>query len=313
MTEISNVETLLIPADAVAEWLSAIDVAEVTKKSYRCGLRSFEEYALQHGLDIDSLETSDVVAFKRELLERLSPGTVSTYLKGVRSFFKWAGNDAFPDVASSVKGAPLSRDFKKDTLTVSQARKLLETAYGDTVQERRDYAILSLMLRTGLRDVEVVRANVGDIKPHSGAMVLFVHGKGRSEKDDFVVLTDALLKDIYRYLDERKGLSPADPLFTSTSNRNKGGRLTTRSVSGIVKQALRAIGLDSERYTAHSLRHTSVTYALLGGATLEEAQKMARHADISTTMQYAHHIDRVRSNAEARVSSYLDDGLGTSN
>lgn len=81
------------------------------------------------------------------------------------------------------------------------------------------------------------------------------------------------------------------------------------SVSGIVKQALRNIGLDSERYAAHSLRHSSITYALMAGATLEETQKMARHADISTTMIYAHHVDRVRSNAEARVSGCLDEVL----
>lgn len=309
MTEAHYNETLLIPADTIAEWLDALDVAEVTKRSYRCGLRALEEYIIDHDLDIDHLETSDVVAFKKELLMRLSPGSVSTYLKGVKSFYRWAESDGFPDVASKVKGAPLSRDFKKDTLTREQAKRLLKEAYGETLQEKRDYAILSLMLRTGLRDIEVVRANVGDIKPHSGVMVLFVHGKGRSEKDDFVVLADTLLADINRYLDARKNPSPADPLFISTSNRNKGGRLTTRSVSGIVKKALRNIGIDSERYTAHSLRHTSVTYALLGGATVEEAQKMARHADISTTMVYAHHIDRVRHASEYRVSSYLDDDL----
>ncbi len=102
------------------------------------------------------------------------------------------------------------------------------------------------MLRTGLRDIEVTRANVGDVKPHSGIMVLFVHGKGRSEKDDFVVLANALLADINRYLDARGHCSPADPLFASTSNRNKGGRLTTRSVSGIVKQALRNMAQQHE-------------------------------------------------------------------
>ena len=309
MTNRRDNETLLIPTDVIAEWLGDIDVAEVTKRSYRCGLRSLEEYAIENGLDVDALETSDIVAFKKELLTRLSPGTVSTYLKGVKSFYKWADSDGFPDVASKVKGAPLSRDFKKDTLTREQAKRLLAEANGESEQERRDYAILSLMLRTGLRDIEVVRADVGDIKPHSGVMVLFVHGKGRSGKDDFVVLADALLTDINRYLDARGHCSPTDPLFASTSNRNKGGRLTTRSVSGIVKQALRNIGLDTERYTAHSLRHTSVTYALMAGATLEETQKMARHADISTTMVYAQHVDRVRSNAEARVSAYLDDDL----
>ena len=306
MTEYRDNETLLIPADVIAEWLGDIDVADVTKRSYRCGLRSLEEHAIEHELDIDALETSDIVAFKKALMARLSPGTVSTYLKGVKSFYKWADSDGFPDVASKVKGAPLSRDFKKDTLTREQAKRLLAEAKGESEQERRDYAILSLMLRTGLRDIEVVRADVGDIKPHSGVMVLFVHGKGRSGKDDFVVLADALLADINRYLDARGRCSPADPLFASTSNRNKGGRLTTRSVSGIVKQALRNIGLDTERYTAHSLRHTSVTYALMAGATLEETQKMARHADISTTMVYAQHVDRVRSAAENRVSSFLD-------
>lgn len=76
-----------------------------------------------------------------------------------------------------------------------------------------------------------------------------------------------------------------------------------------MKQALRSIGLDSERYSAHSLRHTSITHSLLAGATLEEAQKMARHANISTTMIYAHHVDRIRSNAEAKVGSYLDEVL----
>lgn len=76
-----------------------------------------------------------------------------------------------------------------------------------------------------------------------------------------------------------------------------------------MKQALRNIGLDSERYAAHSLRHTSVIYALMAGVTVEETQKMARHADISTTMQYAHHVDRLRHASEYRVSAYLDDDL----
>lgn len=74
MSEHRDNEPLLIPADVIAEWLGGIDVADVTKKSYRCGLRSLEEYAINNGLDIDSLETSDIVAFKKELMTRLSPG-----------------------------------------------------------------------------------------------------------------------------------------------------------------------------------------------------------------------------------------------
>lgn len=96
-------------------------------------------------------------------------------------------------------------------LTREQAKRLLKEAQEVSTQEKHDYAILSLMFRTGLRDIEVVRADVGDIKPHSGVMALYVHGKGRSEKDDFVALTEALQADIDRYLAEKKTSPPPIP------------------------------------------------------------------------------------------------------
>lgn len=81
--------------------------------------------------------------------------------------------------------------------------------------------------------------------------------------------------------------------------------MTTRSVSRIVKDALRDEGISSARLTAHSLRHTAVTFALLGGASVQQAQAMARHASISTTMIYAHNLDRMAAGAEHSVDAYL--------
>ena len=83
--------------------------------------------------------------------------------------------------------------------------------------------------------------------------------------------------------------------------------MTTRSISRIVKTALVSAGLDSDRLTAHSLRHTTATQNLLNGASLEETQQLLDHSRISTTMIYAHALDRARNNSEERIARALFD------
>lgn len=81
--------------------------------------------------------------------------------------------------------------------------------------------------------------------------------------------------------------------------------MSTRTVSRVAKDSMRRVGIDDRWHTAHSLRHTAVTLALLGGAGERDAQMMARHADVSTTMIYAHDIDRIANAAEKSVDAYL--------
>lgn len=64
-------------------------------------------------------------------------------------------------------------------------------------------------------------------------------------------------------------------------------------------------GLDDDRLTTHSLWHTAVTLALLGGATLQQAQSMARHTNINTTLVYSHNLDRVSQAGEFAVDKML--------
>jgi len=81
--------------------------------------------------------------------------------------------------------------------------------------------------------------------------------------------------------------------------------MTTRSISGIVKDRFTGAGYDSERLTAHSLRHTAGTLNLLNGGTLEETQQLLRHSNINTTMIYLHHLDRAKNNSEARIAAAI--------
>ena len=95
------------------------------------------------------------------------------------------------------------------------------------------------------------------------------------------------------------------PLFTSAANRNNGERMTTRSISRIAKQALVNAGFCSEKYTAHSFRHTAGTIALRNNVNITEVQKMLGHKNIIPTLIYAHDIDREKNNTEIIISNSI--------
>lgn len=103
----------------------------------------------------------------------------------------------------------------------------------------RDYAIIVLMITGGLRTVEVARANIGDIRNIGESTVLFIQGKGKIEKNDYVKLPDAVEKAIRTYLSSRKDdKSDTSPLFVSGSNNNNGKRLTERVYTHRKKEQL---------------------------------------------------------------------------
>ena len=297
-----------VDEEIIGRWMASLDLASGTKETYLSGFKAFCWFVRSTSLDFDELTRDDVKSFKEYLVneKKLKPATVSSYLASVRSFYAYSEDNGIENIAHRVKGVTDSRSFKKEPLTPDQARRLLASIDCSTEKGMRDFAILNLMLRTGLRDIEIVRANCKDIQTKAGVDVLYVQGKGRASKDNFVVLTPKALSPITTYLEKRGNVNELDPLFASVSSRNAGERLTVRSVSRIAKSALRAIGIDDERYTAHSLRHTAITFSLLGGATERDAQQMARHANITTTMLYSHDIDRIKRAAEREIGNVLD-------
>ena len=297
-----------VDEEIIGKWMASLDLASGTKETYLSGFKAFCWFVRSTSLDFDELTRDDVKSFKEYLVneKKLKPATVSSYLASVRSFYAYSEDNGIENIAHRVKGVTDSRSFKKEPLTPDQARRLLASIDRSTEKGMRDFAILNLMLRTGLRDIEIVRANCKDIQTKAGVDVLYVQGKGRASKDNFVVLTPKALSPITTYLEKRGNVNELDPLFASVSSRNAGERLTVRSISRIAKSALRAIGIDDERYTAHSLRHTAITFSLLGGATERDAQQMARHANITTTMLYSHDIDRIKHAAEREIDNVLD-------
>lgn len=290
--------------ELINRFLANIDVKPKTKDTYKKALKQFNAFLLDNG--IAQTERAHILQYKAYLTANYTASTVSAYLTAVKQLYKWLESEQiYPNITAGIKGAKGSKGHKKDTLTVEQAKELLQNTEPKTAEQLRDYAIINLLLRTGLRTIELERANIEDIRQEAGQSLLYIQGKGRDTKDDFVKLTPATLKPIQAYLKARGTTDGKEPLFASESNRAKGERLTTRSIRRIVKESLRCIGIDSEKITAHSLRHTAVTFSLLGGATIQEAQAMARHSNINTTLIYAHNIDRIQNGAENKIDSFL--------
>ena len=297
----------LPPEELMADFIKAQDVRESSRETYRKGLKKFLSWLKDRGITTPDRQT--ILDYKDVLRESgLSPFSVSSYIVAVRKFFTWLeATRGLPNIAKGIKGARRTKGFRKDPFTLSQIRELLKSIDRREIRGLRDYALINLLTITGLRTIETVRANIEDIRREGGEALLWIQGKGRDEKDESALLPAETLKPLYEYLAARGTVKKDAPLFASLSNRNDGGRLTTRTLRRLIKLRLRVIGIDSDRLTAHSVRHTCITLALQAGATVQETQVLARHANINTTLIYAHNIDRIKQAPERRIAALLSE------
>lgn len=291
--------------ELVDNFIVSQDVKPSSKELYNRTLKQYFNWIAIENLLLEDITRIEILKYKDSLLSSgLSSLTVGSYITVVRKFYEFLeANKLYPNVARGIKNPKRKQQFRKQPLQPIQATKLIEH-YLD--KSCRDYAIINLLLRTGLRTIEVIRANIGDLVFKGAQRVLLIQGKGRDEKDNFVVITDKTYSSIKSYLATRIGLTDLAPLFISNSNNSKGDRLTTRTISYIAKEGLKAIGLNESYFTAHSLRHTTAVNILRAGGSLETAQFTLRHTNPATTQIYTATLNeerRLENSGEALIDS----------
>ena len=296
---------LLNLKDLIDSFINSQDVKLNSKKLYRRTLKQFFKWIDSSNYLLSEVKRTHILDYKTYLLNsNKSSLTVGSYITSVRKFYEWAeANKYYPNVAKGIKSPKRIQQFKKQPLLPTQATELLNHIKTISL---RDYAIVNLLLRGGLRTIEVVRANIEDLTFKGSQRVLLVHGKGRDEKDNFIVITDKTYKPLEEYLQSRGNVNLSDPLFISTSNNSLGGRLTTRTISKIAKEGLKGIGLDNKSFSAHSLRHTTAVNILRAGGSLEMAQFTLRHSNPATTQIYTATLNeerRLKNSGEALIDS----------
>lgn len=300
----------------VADWHRALqlqvdagDLAATTATTYRAGVAKFLMWATDRG----SVTDDTIREWKAALLgEGRRPGTVNTWLSGMRAFFAWAvGARRLPyDPTANVKGAKrkgTSQKHKRSDLTNDEVRRILAGPNRTTPAGKRDYAILAIMAYTAARTVELHRADLDHLATEAGQLVLHVQGKGRAEADDVIVIAHHQAADALHDWLSVRGEQPG-PLFTSLSDRSRGQRMSLQAYRAMWLGVKKAAGVRdrAKSKTLHSLRHTAISNAVRHGAPVQKVQAMARHANIQTTMVYFHEADRIENPAE-RFISYDND------
>ncbi len=283
---------------AIDKFIADQDCNDCSKDTYRKGLKNFFKHCTENL--VQEITQRTVLDYKMRMKAEYSTYTINLYLQCVKKFFKWTeANKLHKDVAKGIKRVRVPKGFSKDALTREQAQKLILS-----IASPRDRSMTLLMISTGLRCIEITRANIEDMRNVGNDTILMVQGKGQTEKNDFVKLPSEIVEEIQAYITTR-AVRIGDPLFASESRNNLGGRMASGTISWIVKGYLRGIDIDDPRLTAHSLRHTCATFALLEGESLQSVQDLLRHATLAMVLIYAHNINRMKARTSEQVVRHL--------
>lgn len=148
---------------------------------------------------------------------------------------------------------------------------------------RRDYAVLVLLARLGLRASEVANLELDDIDWAAGELMI----RGKGNRVDRMPLLQEVGKAVADYLKRGRPRCSTRRVFIHCKAPYAGFSSPPNPVSGIVKRALARAGLNPQNQGAHLLRHSLATSLLRSGASLAQIGQVLRHQQMSTTEIYA--------------------------
>jgi site-specific recombinase XerD len=233
------------------------------------------------------LRYQHTAAIRAALAEHYAPASVNKYLAHLRGVLKVAWLlDQIP--TEDYHRAKEIKSIKSETLpkgrAISQGElKALfaECVNDDTPAGRRDAAMLAVLYGAGLRRSELVSLDLSDYEPETGALIV---RSGKGNKDRMVYATNGSKTALDDWLDIRG--SEAGPLFLPV---RKGGTIEQRRMSDqTVADALqrRAEKAGLKEVTPHDFRRTFISDLLDAGADISTVQKLAGHANVTTTARY---------------------------
>jgi site-specific recombinase XerD len=330
----SPTRTPALPTRTVADLIGEVILrgrSERTMVAYRVDLRDFLLWLLGREVaippDLAQLPSTapEALALNATMasLQQVSEGTINRYLTHLRAGLKpstinrrltplrllFQRLHRYHLIAINplefVKSAKVSAVSETVYLSRADARRIEDACAGETLRDLRDRALLVFMLGTGVRSAEALGLQVTDLSTVDGHAVAWVQGKGGARER--IKLAPRVHKQLRTYLDTAE---IADGAVFRRVRRVR--REPTLARSPLIYQAYEPLsyaGLKfilrsrfeaaelAEQLSPHSLRHSFITLAIRGGATLAQVQAAARHADPRTTMRYVHGMDDLDNNA----------------
>jgi integrase/recombinase XerC len=265
--------------------LKRINASEHSVRAYESDLAQFLTYLSPPDLDPPAPRDIDLLVLREWLAslyrDELDPASIRRKLAAVRSFFRYMLREGVIEInVAKLIRTPKSPKKLPEVMSAEQANTLLDGVSAGKLERphpSRDLAIFEVLYGCGVRVSELAGLNLADIDRSQGW--LRVRGKGRKERQ--VPLPGKAANALERYLGERPVKRDESAVFLN----HRGGRLTTRGISGIVKLYSTYLAGDPSLHP-HSFRHAYATHLLADGADLRAIQELLGHARLSTTQKY---------------------------
>jgi integrase/recombinase XerD len=239
-----------------------------TVKTYMYCLEQFEKWLDGTGTNLEEFSWSDVQQYIDFLaVKKKSASTINKIWNAIKKYCKFVHKEECIEGISVVK-AP---DYKKkapQALSRNECNHLIRGI--DLTGNKRNFAILMVLLNTGIRVSELVSIDQTDIELSERKGRLTVIGKGSKERT--IPLNSETRRAIHRYLEERTGQHPA--LFLS----NRGKRISVRTVQNLIHKY---------GYHVHQLRHTFITDLQRSGTDLIFIQSLSGHSSLEILSRYS--------------------------
>jgi site-specific recombinase XerD len=262
-------------------------LAGTTVKKYARAAHSFLiQQCITNVRALSSLSARRVIRFFQGKCAGRSTAPRAQHMAiGLRSFLRYARYCGYfkPDLAAAIpRVAGWSMTSIPKAIPPNDARRVLASCDRRSAVGRRDYAMLLLLARLGLRAGEVASLTLDDVDWHAGTLT--VHGKGSQESP--LPLLEPIGKAIAAYLKRGRPHCKSRRVFLRMHAPIRGFK-TEKPVSTAVGRAMERAGIDSPHRGAHQFRHALATHMLRQGSSLAEIGEILRHKDPDTTRIYA--------------------------
>lgn len=266
-------------------------LSTATMNAYQYDLAQFDKWLMESKgkpVDFQKLSAIDLLNYRQYLLnvKGLKPATINRALEALRKFCGWAFREKKlkKDISTSLKPVRFARNRQPAGLLEPEVHAVLrvagESQYGLAA---RNYALVQMMLQTGLRVGEVADLKIKDVtvRERTGAVIVR-QGKGLKERE--VPLNATVRRALRQYLDERGGeQKPDEPLFLS----ERGGAMPKRTIQAVISQLGKKAKITRVKFSAHTLRHTfALNYLKQNPGKLVELASLLGHESLDTTAVY---------------------------
>jgi site-specific recombinase XerD len=171
------------------------------------------------------------------------------------------------------------------------------------IWQYRDHAIISLMMTSGLRRIEIIHAKKSDYQIIDQKAILYIKKKRSADVQEFVKISKGTQKALNDYLDRRKDDHPY--LFIAHKNVSSQGHLSRTFFADMFPRILKSCGLEDKNITPNVLRQTAGMINLLRGGTLASTQSFLRHKHIESTLVYQEHLEQLRDDSAYKIDAFI--------